>query len=235
MTPDKLTLSFYPQTPAPTKDEKTSVKVQPPHGGRARNASRSDSLMSLQPPSQPGGQSSTTSTSLRPPPERQMSKVAVQNATPRRTGVSIFGIVAAARAWKRMGLKKQAAVPEKPKVKLENTYRLGPEPEQIFRPDQVRVVIKDILTSSLDNFKYTSEGSKQMCCTLASEIKARVKRMGFPRYKIVCNVIILQNKGQGSEIASRSVWNANTDSYASYTFTTNAVVAIGNVHGVYFE
>ena len=194
---------------------------------RTRTVSRSDSIIAMPTPGPPA---------VRAPLDRQVSRVSISNSNPTRAPkVSIFGVVLAKGAWKRLSQRKRSVAVEKPKVKLENTYRLGPEPEHVFKPDLVRGVIEEVLTSFLKTFKYTAVGAKQMSTTIAAEVKMKVKRLGYPRYKIVVGVIIMQNKGQGSQVASRSVWNAATDSYASYTLTTNEIVAIGNVHGVYFE
>ncbi|XP_005093241.1 tctex1 domain-containing protein 1-B [Aplysia californica] len=210
-----------------SKDERTSIK------GRTRHVSRSESNKSLlngYHPHHEGGGGGPNQNPL----ERQASKASLPIGGQHRAGMSVFRVVAAARAWKKLSQRKPL-VPEKPKVRMENTYRLGPEPEHTFKPDKVKAVIKDVLSGFLRNFKYTPEGSKQMCLTISSEIKHRVKRMNFPRYKIVCNVIIMQNKGQGSQVSSRSVWNVATDSYASHTFSTSQVVCVGNVHAIYFE
>ena len=125
--------------------------------------------------------------------------------------------------------------PEKPKVKLENTYRMEPAKSETFKVDLVEGVIKDVLSSTFKNFKYTPERCKVVTTRMVSDIKRKVKELDFPRYKIVCNVVIMQNKGQGSKVSNRCVWDANTDSHASYTFVNSDVIAVGHVHGVYFE
>uniref|UniRef100_A0A2C9KPF0 Uncharacterized protein n=1 Tax=Biomphalaria glabrata TaxID=6526 RepID=A0A2C9KPF0_BIOGL len=155
--------------------------------------------------------------------------------TPRPSaGLSVFRLVAAARAWKRMSQKK-LAIPEVPQVLLENTYRLGPEPQEKFHAHKVELMMDDVLTRYLRHFKYTPDSSKQMCLAISSEVKSRVKGMGFPRYKFVCIVFLFQNKGQGSEVSSRCLWSPGTDSYASCTFQNKQFICVVNVHAVYFE
>ena len=137
------------------------------------------------------------------------------------------------RGWGMRAMAKREE--EKPKVKLENTYKMEPDRHEVFKADLVEGVIRDVLTSSLKNFKYTPERCKVLTTRLVADIKRGVKELNFPRYKIVCNVVIMQNKGQGSKVANRCIWNPNTDSHASYTFVTPDVIVVGNVHGVYFE
>ncbi|KAH9525617.1 Tctex1 domain-containing protein 1 [Bulinus truncatus] len=157
-------------------------------------------------------------------------------ATPRPSaGLSVFRLIAAARAWKRLSQKKLLAIPDKPKVEMENTYRLGPETGEKFLPRRVESMIDDVLTRYLRHFKYVPEASKQMCLAISSEVKSRVKSFGFPRYKYVCMVFLFQNKGQGTKIGSRCLWSPTTDSSASCTYKNNQFICVVNVHAVYFE
>uniref|UniRef100_A0A0B6ZH46 Tctex1 domain-containing protein 1 n=1 Tax=Arion vulgaris TaxID=1028688 RepID=A0A0B6ZH46_9EUPU len=199
-----------------TKDETRSTKDHP------NLISHSESMKSLatdayEPSFHLEGQNSKSSLSIENP----------------RTGMSVFRVIQAARTWKR--LAKKESVVAKPKLRLENTYRLDPDPGQIFRPDKVEYSVQEILTRFLKNFKYTPEDSKRMCVSISSEIKSRVKKMNLPRYKIVSHVIIMQNRGQGSNISSRCLWATSTDCFASLTFRTQQMICVANVYGVYFE
>lgn len=164
---------------------------------------------------------------------RQLSKSSLGTVIP-RSGLSFFRVIQAARTWKRLSQRKEA-VSEKPKCMFENTYRLGPDPEQIFNPDKVEQTIQQTLNMFLKNFKYTPEGSKRTCLNISSELKSRVRGMNFYRYKIVTQVVIFQNRQQGSNISSRCVWTPETDSFASCTFKTEHFVCVANVYAVYFE
>ncbi|CAG5122999.1 unnamed protein product [Candidula unifasciata] len=164
---------------------------------------------------------------------RQFSKSSLGTTLP-RSGLSFFRVIQAARTWKRLSLRKEGVV-EKPKCMFENTYQLGPDPEQIFKPEKVEEAIHETLGLFLKHFKYTPEGSKRMCLNISSELKSRVKGMNFNRYKIVTQVVILQNRKQGSNISSRCVWTPETDSFASCTFKTEHIICVANVYAVYFE
>ncbi|CAL1537054.1 unnamed protein product [Lymnaea stagnalis] len=191
--------------------------------GRSRIFSRTDSMRSI--PNLDGTASSVD--------RQNSSRHSLMTPRP-RAGLSVFRIVAAARAWKRMSQRKPE-IPVKPEITMENTFRLGPHPEETFKSEKVQVVLGDVLGRYLRHFKYTPDDSKQMCLAISSEIKSRVKGLGFPRYKIVSQVIIFQNKGQGSEVCSRCIWSQGTDSFASDTFKNGQFVCVANVHAVYCE
>ncbi len=53
--------------------------------------------------------------------------------------------------------------------------------------------------------------------SVTEAIKARVKALAYPRYKVVVQVILGQSKHQGVKIASRCLWDTDTDNYASAT------------------
>lgn len=123
----------------------------------------------------------------------------------------------------------------KPTVKYENTYRTEPDEGKSFAPTKVESMMKETLEKKLKTVKYTPDGCRIIATELTADLKSKVKAMDFPRYKIVCNVFITENKRQGLEIASRSVWNQDTDNFASYTYRNPSLIAVANVYGVYYE
>lgn len=66
-------------------------------------------------------------------------------------------------------------------------------------------------------------------------IRARVKDLMIPRYKIVVLVHIGQQAGQSMQMSSRCLWDATTDSFACYSFTNSSLFGVATVYGVYFE
>lgn len=152
--------------------------------------------------------------------------------------INFFRVVAAAKAWQRMAKtrsNRSDKQPVKPAVRYENSYRTEPEKGKLFAPGKVEDMLKETLERRLKTVKYTAEGSRLLTTELTADIKSKAKAMDFPRYKIVCNVFITENKRQGLEIASRSVWNSETDNFASYTYKNPTLIAVANVYGVYFE
>ncbi|XP_064626010.1 dynein light chain Tctex-type 5-B-like [Lineus longissimus] len=66
-------------------------------------------------------------------------------------------------------------------------------------------------------------------------VKARVKEMMVPRYKIICVVHIGQLDGQGCKITSRCLWDQRYDTCSTYEYRNHSLFAVGTVYGVYSE
>ncbi|XP_052247358.1 dynein light chain Tctex-type 5-B-like isoform X2 [Dreissena polymorpha] len=159
-----------------------------------------------------------------------------------RTGkpprINFFKFVVATRAWHRIAKNSSIAKSSEklqPVVRYENTYKTDPEKGQYFAPGKVEEMLKDTMEKKLKCVKYSPEKCRLITTELTAEIKSKVKALEFPRYKIVCNVVMTENKRQGLEIASRCVWNHSTDNFASYTYRNATLIAMANVYGVYFE
>ncbi|XP_069794470.1 dynein light chain Tctex-type 5 [Narcine bancroftii] len=121
----------------------------------------------------------------------------------------------------------------RPTLQMENTYQL--EPSQHFPDVVVSNILKDVLTSYLQEEKYEPELCKQMTKTISEVIKARVKDLMIPRYKIIVLIHIGQLNEQSMRIGSRCLWNANTDMFSSFSFCNRSLFAVANVYAVYFE
>ena len=72
-------------------------------------------------------------------------------------------------------------------------------------------------------------------CLYFQVIKARVKDMMIPRFKVICLVHIGQLGAQGLRIGSRCLWDDKYDTFSSFEFRNNSIFAIGSVYGVYYE
>ena len=152
--------------------------------------------------------------------------------------INFFRLVVATRAWQRLAQSssrsRQQPI-EKLQPRLENTYKLEPDDGKYFAINKVESLLKETLEKRLNNVDYSNENCRLLTTDLTADIKSKVKALEFPRYKLVCNVIITENKAQGMEIASRCIWNHCTDNFASYTYKNASLIAIANVYGVYFE
>lgn len=70
---------------------------------------------------------------------------------------------------------------------------------------------------------------------LLQVIKARVKDLMIPRYKIVVVTHIGQLNEQSMQIGSRCLWDPASDTFASYVFKNASLFALAVVYAVYFE
>ncbi|XP_076829018.1 dynein light chain Tctex-type 5 isoform X3 [Brachyhypopomus gauderio] len=66
-------------------------------------------------------------------------------------------------------------------------------------------------------------------------VKARVKDLMIPRYKIIVVISIGQLADHSMQMSSRCLWDAANDTCASHTFKNSSLFAVANVYGVYFE
>ncbi|KAG5847441.1 dynein light chain Tctex-type 5 [Anguilla rostrata] len=121
----------------------------------------------------------------------------------------------------------------RPTVQMENTYQLGPVKR--FPVLTVNNILKDVLTSYLQEEKYEAELCRQMTKTISEVIKARVKDLMIPRYKIIVQINIGQLSNQNMRIGSRCLWDPGNDTFSSYAFKNSSLFAVASVYAVYFE
>ncbi|XP_029069597.1 tctex1 domain-containing protein 2 isoform X2 [Monodon monoceros] len=86
---------------------------------------------------------------------------------------------------------------EKNAGESENTYILRPIFQQRFRPSVVRDCIHAVLKEELANAEYSPEEMPQLTKRLSENIKDKLKEMGFDRYKMVVQVVIGEQRGEG--------------------------------------
>ncbi|KAJ8315656.1 hypothetical protein KUTeg_007806 [Tegillarca granosa] len=124
---------------------------------------------------------------------------------------------------------------EKPKVRMENTYKMKPDEDKQFSSNRVQTTVSDVLEEYLEDVKYDPITCSRLVCDISQDIKSRVKDLNFIRYKIVVNVIIGQCSEQGLEVASRCVWDSKTDTYTTVTYKNRSLFAIALIHGLFLE
>ncbi|NXG00613.1 TC1D4 protein, partial [Sakesphorus luctuosus] len=121
------------------------------------------------------------------------------------------------------------------KTHLRNTYRMQPEEGCKFNAGQVQRVLEGALASALGTTVYSPQGSAPLAQSLVELLQSQAKEVVPPRYKLVCHVVLGQQGQQSLLVASRALWDPDTDSFASATFSNASLFAVATVHGVYFE
>ncbi|NXY14414.1 TC1D4 protein, partial [Atrichornis clamosus] len=121
------------------------------------------------------------------------------------------------------------------KTRLENTYRMGPDEGCKFNAERVQRVLEASLASVLGTAVYSPQGSAPLAQSLTELLQSRAKKVVPPRYKLVCQVVLGQQGQQSLVVASRALWDPETDSFVSVTFSNASLFAVATVHGVYFE
>lgn len=120
-------------------------------------------------------------------------------------------------------------------VKIANTYRLGPNKDEQFNSSKVEKLMTGVLESYLDGETYEPKMCSHLAQNLSEVIKERVKELNFPRYKFICSVVIGQNLNHGVHMASRFLWNNETDNYATATYSKGQMYATATIFATYFE
>jgi len=113
----------------------------------------------------------------------------------------------------------------------EPTYRLKPYDEKKFSPSAVKAVCEEIVNATLQGKAWNGDEEAVWSVDMTEQIKAKVVAMDFARYKIVVQIVLGQNKNQGVRVASRCLWDTETDNYASYTFSSDAMWCTAMVFG----
>ncbi|NXO49802.1 TC1D2 protein, partial [Aramus guarauna] len=78
-----------------------------------------------------------------------------------------------------------------------NTYSLRPGLQRRFKSSTVKECIHAILKEKLANVQYIPEEMPQLTKSLSETIKDRLKEEGFDRYKMVVQVVIGEQRGEG--------------------------------------
>lgn len=118
-------------------------------------------------------------------------------------------------------------------VRLEPTYQLGPVKK--FPVTAVKEMLKVTMEGYLQERKYEPEWCKKMTKTISDDLKAQVKDLMLPRYKIIVLVHIGQLQDQGLKVSSRCLWDSSNDTSASFEFRNSSLFATAMVYGVYYE
>lgn len=118
-------------------------------------------------------------------------------------------------------------------TKLRNTTQLKPECAVSSR--QIRQIISDVLRRNLWEESYDADHCNILAMMMSEQIKAAVKLLNMPRYKIVCVVTVGSKSGQSFLLASRCLLNTQFDEIISESFENGSVFAVGVVYAFYQE
>ena len=121
-------------------------------------------------------------------------------------------------------------------VKKENTFQLEPDDKTKFCAGRVQALMEDILEDMLQNQAgYDPKICSTMSQCISDTIKAKVKCLGYHRYKFVVHVLMAQDSSQGLQVASRCVWDNERDNFASAMYKVGDLVVIANTFATYYE
>ena len=83
-----------------------------------------------------------------------------------------------------------------------------PPPAARFRKADAADIMRTVIEHKLDKKQYSAESTAQWTREIADDIKYKIKtNLQLPRYKIVVQVIVGEQKGQGVLLGGRCLWD----------------------------
>lgn len=111
-----------------------------------------------------------------------------------------------------------------------------PAPNQKFSKAEVEKTVKAVCDDMIgDRRKYHFEEAPLLIKELCNEIQQRVLRLGYTRYKLVTHAVIMEAAQQGLRVASRCLWDPDTDNYAAFSYSNETMHVSVVVFGLYWE
>lgn len=122
-------------------------------------------------------------------------------------------------------------------LEYENSYQLEPNSGHKFTPGKVEECIREVLGYLFEHEEYDPKRAAVLAAAISDTVKQKVKMLcGFDRYRLVVNVDIGSRvPGQEVVIASRYLWNTDTDGFATVSSQNRTMYAVVTVYGVYMD
>ena len=119
---------------------------------------------------------------------------------------------------------------------IRNQGLVEPRENEKFYPSKVQAVIKETVDFLLRGYTLDESHLNSKTEEITRAVKEAVKNnLNMPRYKIVVQTVLGGIQGQGLTIASKCLWDVNSDNYSSYTFKNNELYCTTMVFGCYNE
>ncbi|KAL2740825.1 dynein light chain Tctex-type 5-like [Vespula squamosa] len=117
--------------------------------------------------------------------------------------------------------------------KYQNTYRL--ESFSPLKIDAVDKILKDVMSSSLQDIRYNPVICLQICKDMSEKVRDKISKKYFDRYKYTVVMTIVQKLGQHVEINMACLWDLQRDNYSTYVVESTDFIALGLVIVTYYE
>ncbi|XP_069009001.1 dynein light chain Tctex-type protein 2B [Embiotoca jacksoni] len=115
-----------------------------------------------------------------------------------------------------------------------DTYLIRPNHQHKFKPAIVKECVREIVRERLSGVQFDPDNVSQLTCSLADCVKDKVKNAGLDKYKLIVQVVIGEQRGQGVKISSRCSWDADTDNYAEEVYMNDSLFCVVAVFGSYY-
>ena len=120
---------------------------------------------------------------------------------------------------------------------FENSYHLEPKFGHKFSPGKIEKCIREVIECFFENETYEPKKAVVLAAAMSDTVKQKVKMLAtFDRYRFVVSIDIGSRvPGQEVIFASRYLWNADTDGFATVTAQNSTMYVVATVYGVYFD
>ena len=116
------------------------------------------------------------------------------------------------------------------------TYRMEPEETEMFYPSVAKKIADEIIAEELKGCEFDDEESKIWSTAISDRIREAVgASLSKTRYKIVVQTVIGAKSDQAIRVASRCLWDPNTDSYASCSYSNQSLFCTCMIFALYTD
>jgi hypothetical protein len=109
----------------------------------------------------------------------------------------------------------------------------GPSFEHKFKTLVAQEIMKEALGEGLGGQPYVRETASQTAREICEAIKAKLKEVIPPQYKIIVQVLLGEHKGQGIAMGFRGFWDQDCDDFARETYTNDSMFAVAVCYAMY--
>ncbi|TYZ57565.1 hypothetical protein PybrP1_009180 [[Pythium] brassicae (nom. inval.)] len=98
---------------------------------------------------------------------------------------------------------------------------------------KMKQLIGDVLQEKLEKATYQSDRAAVLTKEIADAVKSKLKDCNYARCKYVVQVVIGEQRGEGVRMGCRCFWDAETDCYASETFSNDSLFCVATAYSIY--
>lgn len=95
-------------------------------------------------------------------------------------------------------------------------------------------LITSVLRDELKGARYQTDQVSELSKRIGDGIVAKLTTevVGLERYKLIANVSIFQNEGQGARMDTRAVWDPDADGVLQETFVNDSIKCVAVVFAI---
>merc|ERR1712205_275661 len=113
---------------------------------------------------------------------------------------------------------------------------MEPEEDERFYPSKAKEITEKVIEEELANRQYDDDMAKSWSLNISDRVRELVhESLPKSRFKIVVQTVIGAKADQAIRVASRCLWDANFDNYASATWSNSTLFCTVLVFALYTD